>query len=175
MRAPAGYTLIEVVVALGLLSIVMLGAAALIVSSAELGDRAVRSIRDPDLEIAVLRLRRDVQTATGLDGAAPVGWTDEPLLVRRSDAGVVAYGFDGGSLRRWTWEPDGTASDPVVVLRGVTTWRWRCPGGSAVDVQLERSRAPSGATTTTGTSRSEAAVRRETWRFAMRAAGAGGW
>lgn len=167
VKASSGYTLIEVVVALGLLSIVMLGAGSLIVYSAQIGDRTVRSIRDPDVEIAALRLRRDVQTASGLAGPVPVGWSDEPLLLRRADAGVVGYGFDGGALRRWTWEPDGSESDVAVVLRGVSAWRWRWPAGSAVDVQIERSTQPSAGP--------DGATRRETWRFAMRGGGAGGW
>lgn len=166
MKTTSGYTLIEVVVALGLLSIVMLGAGGLIVSSVKLGDRAARSMRGPDLEVAVLRLRRDVQTAAGLAGPVEVGgWTDEPLLVRTSDAGVVGYGFDGAALRRWTWLPDGTSGDTAIVLEGVTAWRWRRPGGSAVDVQVERSAA-------TG---NDDATRRETWRFAIRDGASGGW
>jgi len=166
VRPPRGYTLIEVVVALGLLSIVMLGAGGLIMSSARLGERAVRSIRDPDVEIVVLRLRRDVQTASGLVGPVVAGgWTDEPLLVRTSDAAVVGYGFDGAAVRRWTWAPDGTSRDSAVVLDGVTAWRWRWPGGSAVDVQLDR---PSVAG-------DDGATRRETWRFAIRDGENGGW
>jgi len=166
VRSPGGYTLIEVVVALGLLSIVMLGAGSLITSSARLGDRAVRSIRDPDVEIAVLRLRRDVQTSRSLVGPVIAGgWTDEPLLVRRSDAVVVGYGFDGAAVRRWTWGPDGTSRDTAIVLEGVTAWRWRWAGGAAVDVQLERSPVPG----------DDQSTRRETWRFAIRDGGGGGW
>lgn len=166
MRPSRGYTLIEVVVALGLLSIVMLGAGSLITSSARLGERAVRSIRDPDVEIAVLRLRRDVQTADGLVGPLVAGeWTDEPLLVRTSDTAVIGYGFDGAAVRRWTWTPDATSRDAVIVLDGATTWRWRWPGGSAVDVQLGRSSG----------SEDDGATRRETWRFAIRDGAGGGW
>ncbi len=114
----------------------------------------------------MLRLRRDIQTSTGLVGPVAAGsWSDEPLLVRTSDAGVVGYGFDGAAVRRWTWAPDGTAADATIVLDDVTAWRWRWPGGSAVDVQVERS-VPSG---------DDGATRRETWRLAIRDGASGGW
>ena len=103
-------------------------------------------------------------------------WSEEPLLVRRPDAGVTAYGWDGDTLRRWTWEPDGRATDAVIVVRGVVSWRWRWPGGSAVDVQLETSTASRRVAIGAGEAPDARSTRRETWRFAMRGTRVGsGW
>ena len=163
-----GYTLVEVLVALGLLSIVMLGAGSLIVSSMTLSDRAVRSIRSPDVTVAMLGVRRDVQRGVGLAAPVTSGWTEEPLVVRHEDRGALVYGWDGDTLRRWMLAPDGGSSEASVVLRGVTGWRWRWAGGTAVDVELETVVAPRASPRAGDTVR-------EMWRFAMRRTGSPGW
>lgn len=168
MTPSRGYTLVEVLVALGLLSIVMLGAGSLIVSSMALSDRAVRSIRSPDVTVAMLGVRRDVQRGVGLAAPVTFGWTEGPLVVRHQDRGAVVYGWDGDTLRRWTLAPDGGSSEASVVVRGVTGWRWRWAGGAAVDVELETAIATTGSARTADTAR-------ETWRFAMRGTGGPGW
>jgi prepilin-type N-terminal cleavage/methylation domain-containing protein len=168
MSSSRGYSLVEVLVVLGLLSVVMLGAGGLIISSMQLSDRAVRSIRAPDVTVAMLAVRRDVQLGVGLTAPVTFGWTEQPLVVRQENREAVAYGWDGDALRRWTLASDGGSSETSVVVRGVTGWRWRWAGGAAVDIELETVIEPRVSTGTGDTAR-------ETWRFAMRGTRAAGW
>lgn len=175
MNRRAGFTLIEVLVVLGLLSVVMIGGGALITASVRTMDRTTRQLRDPATALLMARLRRDVQESAGVVGLPPISWSQEPLILRHRDGSAVGYAWDGQALSRWTWEPDGSETPATVALPGVTAWWWRLPGGTAVDVRVAVLLSPR---TIRPPAVGEAIVperHTETWRFALRGFGGSRW
>ena len=79
MRTDRGATLIELLVALALLSSIAVLSAQLVIQSTKLIDTTARASRNPNLVIATEWIRRDVYEAVSVVGE-DLGWTEGPLV-----------------------------------------------------------------------------------------------
>ena len=131
-----GTTLVELLVALALLSSIAVLSAQMVIQSTKLIDTAARASRNPDLVIATEWIRRDVYEAVSVVGE-DLGWTDGPLVLVLQNGGWVALSPFEGQLIRTNKPPGSLLPDNRVLLRGVVGWRWRVSEGGAVQIALE--------------------------------------
>ena len=136
MRADRGATLVELLVALALLSSVAVLSAQLVIQSTKLIDTSARASRNPDLIIATEWIRRDVYEAVSVVGEN-LGWTEGPLVLVLQNGGWVALSPFEGRLLRTNKPPGGLLPDNRVLLRGVVGWRWRVTDGRAIQIAIE--------------------------------------
>jgi prepilin-type N-terminal cleavage/methylation domain-containing protein len=137
--ATSGFTLVEVLVALAVLSIGLAVASRLVIES-QLGlVRASAELGNGMPHYAVERLRSDLQQADVVTPPTPA-WRSSPLVIA----------FPAGTDRtpiRWERSETGdlervildTAGHPVVrhvTLRDVSAWRWRPVTPRLVDVEI---------------------------------------
>ncbi len=168
-RRESGYSVIELLIALALVTVIVIGAAQLIAESVVLLDRAGRAVRNPSLTLAAAAVRRDVQGAVALACPPPVSWTQTPLEVLDWEGRRTGIRHEGDALVRITYGVDGFPKGRRVLTRGVVSWWWRVSGPGAVDVRLTALAVPGpGAGRGSGTFRLT-----ETRRFALRGAGGG--
>jgi prepilin-type N-terminal cleavage/methylation domain-containing protein len=138
-RACAGFTLVEVVVTLGVLSIA-LGLAGRLLIESQLGlVRAATELANPMPRYALELLRLDLMQAEGVPMVMPV-WRSSPLeLTFPAGAPRVRWELsEEGDVERILLDDAGRAIVRHVALRGVANWRWR-PVPTAprlVDVEL---------------------------------------
>jgi prepilin-type N-terminal cleavage/methylation domain-containing protein len=130
-----GTSLIELLVVLALLSVMVLVGAQLVVHSMELLGATGRAVRNPLVVHVTSRLRHDVQEAS-----APLreewSWSEDPLVLVNHDGSLVSIELEGGNLVRQKTGGPGGPSDRRVILRGVTSWWWRCPVAGVVDLNI---------------------------------------
>lgn len=136
MKSQRGATLIELLVALALLSSIAVLSAQLVIQSTKLIDTTARASRNPDLVLAMEWVRRDLYEATSVMGE-DLGWTDGPLVLVTQNGGWVAVSTLDGRLVRTNNPPGSLLPDSRVLLQGVVGWRWRVRDGGAVQVALE--------------------------------------
>ncbi len=129
-----GHSLLEVVVALALLSVLLLIAGRLLVVSRRVEASAAQVAAGPRLGALGVQLRRDVESAVGVPGSGGV-WSSLSLQLHLKDGTAVQYDFDGERLLRKT-APPGGASRRRVIVRGLRSFRWRAVAGRAVDVKV---------------------------------------
>ncbi len=174
-RPPSrGTTLLELMVALALMSIALLLAANLIAISERVGQRAAAILRDPLSSFTELWLRRDVDNATSLSSSA-MTWSVLPLRMVLQNGAVVEYDLADGTLVRRELPAAGTGSTERSVLRGVVSWRWRVRSGRLVDIELRISkhRFSSSTSEPTGSGSSPPPATVETLTVARRGLGGG--
>ena len=168
-------TLLELLVAMGLLVTVLLVSTQLIVRSLELIEREGRALRDPSLDIAVAQLRRDVQAASSVLGA-PEGWSQAYLELRSQNGETVRLIVAGGTLWRNVVDLTGVEREHRALLHGLWGWRWRALTPRLVELELmtrspdEPSRA---AYSGSGPTRDE--TRPTSWRLAFALRGGRSW
>jgi len=136
MPRQRGATLVELLVALALLSTVAVVTAQLVIQSTRLMDTAARASRNPDLVLAMEWLRRDLYEARAVPGPGEV-WRGEPLVVTAQHGGWIAYAVVEGRLLRTDGTPGSTPTETRALLSGVTGWRWRYDDGAAVRIELK--------------------------------------
>ncbi len=138
-RAPdraAGFTLIEVVVTLGVLAIGLALASRLLIES-QLGlVRTSAELGNPMPRYALSLLRSDLEQATAAPAALPVWWSTPLLLTNARGDRVAWLRTDGEELERVVVDPSGAALARHVVLRDVVEWRWRETAPRLYDVDL---------------------------------------
>jgi prepilin-type N-terminal cleavage/methylation domain-containing protein len=139
-RCAAGYTLIEMVVALAVLAVALALAAGLLREAAWTLAGAAREARAPLAPLAAATLRRDVRASAGVAPhplAIPGSslWLSDPLVLRGRPEGSVVYALEGDALVRRVLSPDGGAPRERDLLRGVTVWGWRLPAPGLVEVR----------------------------------------
>ena len=130
-----GTSLVELLVVLALLSVMVLVAAQLVVHSMQLLDATARAVRNPLVVHVCSRLRHDVQEAAALQ-REEWSWTDDPLVLVQHDGSRVRFELEGENLVREKTGVVGEASDQRVILRGVTSWWWKCPTSGVVDLNI---------------------------------------
>jgi prepilin-type N-terminal cleavage/methylation domain-containing protein len=124
----AGFTILELTVALVVLLVAVLMACDLLDESARLLHHSVRRARDPWTLLTTELLRNDLRGGTPLPAGPGVG----PPLQLITDEGLVTWelGPRDELLR-------GVSGGPVrTLLRGVSGWQWRLLPGPAVEVEL---------------------------------------
>jgi hypothetical protein len=136
VKTERGATLVELLVAVALLSTNAVHSAQLVIQSTKLMDTAARASRNPDLVIASEWIRRDLYEAVSVIGDN-LGWSDGPLVAVTQSGGWVALAPVEGELVRTHAPPGGATTDNRVILRGVVGWRWRVKDGAAVQIELK--------------------------------------
>lgn len=167
MRTQRGATLVELLVALALLSSVAVLSAQLVIQSTKLIDTTARASRNPDLIIATEWIRRDVYEAVSVVGE-DLGWTEGPLVLVLQSGGWVAVSPFEGRLIRSNQPPGGLSPDSRVLLRGIVGWRWRVTDGGAVQIALEAYANPHAHQNLTGARSFELERRTERLTLALR-------
>ena len=167
VRAERGATLIELLVALALLSSIAVLSAQLVIQSTKLIDTTARASRNPDLIIATEWIRRDVYEAVSVVGEN-LGWTDGPVVFVLQNGGWVALSPFEGRLLRTNKPPGSLLPDTRVLLRGVVGWRWRVTEGGAVQIALEAYANPHAHQNLTGARSFELERRTERLTLALR-------
>jgi len=130
-----GFTLLEALVVLALVSIVMLAAAGLIVQSLRLLEATGRSLRDVSFTTASVHLRREVHSAAGLRDANPL-WSSTPLELRSHGGGWVRIEPNAGRLERVEVSASGLEVGRRVLLQRLRRFRWRAAAGSLVELEV---------------------------------------
>jgi prepilin-type N-terminal cleavage/methylation domain-containing protein len=136
----AGFTLVEVMVALGVLAVGMALASRLLIES-QLGlMRAGAELGNPMPRYAMTLLRADLEQAATLPPFLPV-WRSTPLILTLPSGENVAWArSELDDLERVVFEvdADGTVRVRVrhVVLRDVAQWQWKPAATRLVDVEL---------------------------------------
>jgi prepilin-type N-terminal cleavage/methylation domain-containing protein len=135
-RAASGFTLVEVVVTLGVLSIGLALAGRLLIES-QLGlVRASAELGNPMPRYALERLRLDLEQAHELPPLLAV-WRSSPLALTFPGGGRVEWGrSETGDLERVSFDSAGRPDVRHVTLRDVAEWRWRPATQRLIDVEL---------------------------------------
>jgi prepilin-type N-terminal cleavage/methylation domain-containing protein len=164
-----GYSVIELLIALALVTIIILGASQLVAESVVLFSRAGRSVRSPTLTLTMATLRRDVQDSAGLAVAVPLSWTQNPLELMTWDGRRIRINHDGDALVRETYDLLGQPAGRRVLTRGITAWWWRASNPWTFDLRV----TATAVTDPVSGGRSSAVHRTETRRFVLRGAPGG--
>ncbi|MCG6962719.1 MAG: prepilin-type N-terminal cleavage/methylation domain-containing protein [Acidobacteria bacterium] len=130
-----GATLLELVVALALVSIALLISGDLILASARLERRATSELLNPTATLAGVWLRRDVDNARVLSSSAGV-WSVLPFRMTLQDGTTVEYDLNNGALVRRELSAGTLASVEQQLLHGIVSWRWRVRAGRVVDLEI---------------------------------------
>jgi len=170
-----GVTLVELLVALALLSVIAVLSAQLVIQSTRLMDTAARASRNPDLVIATEWIRRDLYETVSVVGSG-LGWSDGPLIAVAQNGGWVAIAPVEGLLVRTNAPPAGLPTDNRVILRGVVGWRWRVTDGASIQIELQAFANPDAHRNLTGAANYRLERRTERLSLALRGRPAGrGW
>ncbi len=139
-RSTAGFTLVEMLVALAVLTVALALAAGLLREAAWTLAGAAREARAPLAPLAAATLRSDLRASAG---AAPHPlavpgsplWVSDPLVLLGHPAGTVVYAREGDRLVRRVLPAAGGVPSERDLLRDVTVWGWRLPAAGLVEVR----------------------------------------
>ena len=138
-RSAAGSTLVEMLVALVVLTVALALAAGILREAAWTLAGAAREARAPLAPLAAATLRGDVRASAGVAPhplAVPGSplWLSDPLVLVGHPAGRVVYALEGDRLVRRVLPPGGGETHRRELLRNVTVWGWRLPAAGLVEV-----------------------------------------
>ena len=130
-RQQDGFSLVEMVIALALLTVALTLAAALLMESAQLLSDSAAEQRDAPVPLILARIRGDV---LGADRALFAREEDGSLLrvlLPGHPEGIVQYERTGDTLMRSVLDVDGTKREEAVLWPDITGWECRAepPGG----------------------------------------------
>ena len=142
----AGFSLVELTVALAVLAVGLALAAGIVIESQRMAAQAGIELRQPAAEEALDLLRVELQGSAGVGGGAygpgAFGWTRDRLVLGRHDGTTVVYERDGDALVRRV----GLAGEGRRAVPGLISWRWAREGPNLVRVEViyEGHRGPGG-------------------------------
>ncbi len=117
----SGFALIELLIAMVVLSFALALTAQLLMESSQMLADASAEQTDAPMPLVLARLRGDVRAAGGFHlGVTEDGKTRLYLLGH--PAGTVVYEESGRDLRRLVVDDDGTILGQTAAMRGLTTW-----------------------------------------------------
>ena len=172
----AGFSLVELVIALAVLSLGLALAAQLLAESARMLAQVSAEPHGLPAPVALERVRAEVRAATGF-AVLPRGPGEDPaLLLTGLPAGDVLYSRMGRSLARQVVEPGGDLDDPAPLMSGVVAWQPYSLGPRLLRIDLSyrapaRRRSP--LALLPGASGPATVVKQETLMLAPRGAGLG--
>jgi hypothetical protein len=135
MTGQRGTSVVELLVTLGLVSVVILAAAQLIGEAIRVAHGTRVATPSADEAALAALLRRDVQGAAG-SVLQPTSWGQQPLEMVTWAGGRVRYAVEDESLVRETFAVTGAVSSRRVIARGVESWWWRLVTPRAVEVRV---------------------------------------
>jgi hypothetical protein len=112
----------------------VLVAAQLVTHSIQLQGAVGMSIKNPLLAHVTGRLRNDIQGAMAVVEDHDT-WQDGPLVLKTRDSRLVRFLKVDDTLVRRTSMLDETVLEERVLMRGLTSWWWRCPVQGTVDLR----------------------------------------
>ena len=132
----AGFTLVEVVVAMGVVAIGLALASRLLIES-QLGlVRVSAELGNPLPRYALTLLRSDLEQSAPIPPMAPV-WRSSPLILTLSSGERVAWArTDAEVVERVILDAAGQPLVRLVVLRDVAAWRWRPASDRLIDAEI---------------------------------------
>ena len=130
-----GYTVVELLVTLGLVSVVILAAAQLIGASTRVYQGASRGTSSPGVTSVTTSLRRDVQSASGVLLQLPT-WDQRPMELVGWDGDRTRYSLEGQVLVRETFDAVGVPTGRRVIVNAVASWWWRLVTPRTVEVRV---------------------------------------
>jgi prepilin-type N-terminal cleavage/methylation domain-containing protein len=133
----AGFTLVEVLVTLGVLAVGLALASRLLIES-QLGlVRTSAELGNPMPRYALERLRSDLEQADAVPVLLPGVWGSSPMVLIFPGGGRVAWArSEVGDIERVILDPAGRPEVRHVALRDVAEWRWRLAAPRLVDLEL---------------------------------------
>jgi prepilin-type N-terminal cleavage/methylation domain-containing protein len=135
MTFSRGYSLIELLVTLAVMSVVVLAAAQLVGESASLFHATDRAVSSPPLARVTGALRRDIQAAVGVPVPSP-GWARQPLELTVWDGSRVRFTLEDRTLVRLSYDSLGRSTGRRVLASGVSSWKWRSVTPLVVEVSI---------------------------------------
>lgn len=146
LQGAAGFSLVELTVALAVLAVGLALAAGIVIESQRMAAQAGIELRQPTAELALDLLRVELQGAAGVAGdvhrRGASGWTRDRLVLTRPDGETVVYEREGDRLVRRL----GLADEGRTAVPGLVSWRWALEGPNLVRVEVvyEGHRGPGG-------------------------------
>jgi prepilin-type N-terminal cleavage/methylation domain-containing protein len=171
-RRDAGFSLIELIAALALLSVAGLLALDLWSDAATTIGRMGRIVRDEPVAHVTARLRGDLTEAASVAGTD--AWTTDALVIADASGRRVVWQRTGVGLARTV---DGTAGAQRTVFRlGLRDWRWRLAPDGMVEVRIARTAHDRDVLLSQDpTDQLELETRNEILQVALRGRPGGGW
>lgn len=128
-RRQAGFTLIEMMIALVLLLVGLMITADLLMESSQLFVETAGEALDNPAPLAAARMRADIQAATSVTPQlSPLDGTLDSVDVQGGDQEVVYQKIGDVIYRSVSLFPGSPPKDPTPLWRGVTSWS--CEAGS---------------------------------------------
>jgi prepilin-type N-terminal cleavage/methylation domain-containing protein len=128
-RRQAGFTIIEMTIALVLLLVGLLIAADLLMESSRLFVETSAQALDTPAPLAVARVRADIQGSTSVTPQYSLLDTNQLDSVHvRGGGEEIVYQKTGDAIYRVVYAGGGLPQDPVILWRGVKDWS--CDPGS---------------------------------------------
>lgn len=132
---PSGFTLIEMVVSLLLVSLVLMLGLQVLLETRFLFLKADQEIGRPLPQLFARLLRRDAQGAKGIFSPRPT-WTIEPLVLEAPDGTRVRYQRDSGDINRLLFNDSNELVNSRTLMQNVDSWQWRRLAPGLVEVQI---------------------------------------
>jgi hypothetical protein len=130
-----GSSLAELLVTLGLVSVVVLAASQLIAAATRVYHGARKAAPSPGETALKAMLRRDVQGASGAVEQPP-SWNRRPLELVMWAGDRVRYSLDGEDLVREGVAVTGAVTSRRVIAGGIESWRWRLATPRTIEVRV---------------------------------------
>jgi len=139
MNRQAGFTLVELLISLLVMSLALALAAQVMMEGAQMLTEAAAEQADAPMPLVAARLRGDIRAAAGFEVIE--GLEGPALLLEGHPAGLVVYQKVGDELRRTVLDEAGKVRGEAPALQGVTSWSCSpiTPGLVAVSLSHRRS------------------------------------
>ena len=123
-----GFTLLELVLASGILALALMFAAQVLLESQRMMTRTNRALVQRGDHTAAVFIRSDLRAASYAIlplTAVTTAWQEGPLLLDNPFVGDVSYTLTNGELIREVRDSSGTVTATRPVMKDVAVWRWR--------------------------------------------------
>lgn len=130
-----GFSLLELLVTLVLMTVAVLLAAQLVAAASRAGRTASNILRDPALGRFGVWVRRDMDAVVTLPPAG--GWSVLALDLGLADGTTVRYDLVDGSLVRTVIGARLPAETGDRLLADVSSWRWRVDAGRLLVLEVK--------------------------------------